>query len=126
MSTPGSPVDSLFDTTWDEAPTQSRSGKDDKFPRCVDTDTEYDLSDVRTILCRRLLSRSDRALCRRLAQRDIPAKILAAHFKVATKTIRKIGKNDYSPKDDLSQDAKELPADWKTTLDLVSPILLAT
>ncbi|KAJ7435488.1 hypothetical protein B0H11DRAFT_2257148 [Mycena galericulata] len=84
-------------------------------PETADSDSEPD-HPADTKFPRRMLSREDRALCRRLAHNNIPAKIVAHHFKCSIKTIRKIGKNDYSPKDDLSEDSAKLPGDWKATL----------
>ncbi|KAJ7441947.1 hypothetical protein B0H11DRAFT_1932669 [Mycena galericulata] len=84
-------------------------------PETADSDSEPD-HPADTKFPRRMLSREDRALCRRLAHNNIPAKIVAHHFKCSIKTIRKIGKNDYSPKDDVSEDSAKLPGDWKATL----------
>ncbi|KAJ7615509.1 hypothetical protein FB45DRAFT_244537 [Roridomyces roridus] len=64
----------------------------------------------------RILSRPNRALCRRLGT-TISRDTAADYFHCSPRTIRTCLLNDYHPKDDLSKDPLVLPANWEKTRD---------
>ncbi|KAJ7108167.1 hypothetical protein C8R44DRAFT_884931 [Mycena epipterygia] len=67
---------------------------------------------------RRILTRSDRALCRTLVTRHkfLPGAV-SRRFGWPEKTIRKAVGNNYSPADNIKNDHEKLPADFETILN---------